>query len=248
MWSYIIDGILILILLVCIISGIIRGLFDSVLHLVGSGLAIVASVFLAKYVANFINKLFNFEDWILTKLEGGEQGHTNLFNKINLDNVELAKFTVWIISVVIVFLAIKLLLLILTKVLESATQKSKTLSGINRVLGMIFGIARGAVIALACLAVCSLIAQVPVIGDPVYKEVSNATITGKVFKFVDDFVEKNITAEGVQDIIDRIVSDNTSDNTNKDTSSNENNGNTLSSPYISIDYVEDGGVLDSTSI
>lgn len=221
--------------MVCIITGIIKGLFDSVLHLIGSGLAILASVFLAKYVANFLNKLFNFEDWFLSKLDGGREGTFDLFGKIRLDNVELAKFTTWIVSVVIVFLVVKLVLLILTKVFESATSKSRTLSGINRVLGMVFGIVRGGVIAIACLAVCSLIANIPVIGDPIYKEVTNAKITGAVFKYVDDFIEKNITEEKVKDIINRIVSDNESTPTEPESEG----GNVVSSPYICINYVED---------
>ena len=240
MWSYIIDGILILILLVCIITGIVRGLIDGVLHLVGSGLAIAAAVFLAKYAANFINKIFNFEDWVLNKLDGGREGSFELFGKIKLDNVELAKFTVWIISVIIVFLVIKLVLLILTKVFESVTKKSVTISAINRVLGMIFGILRGGVIVLALVGVCTLLANVPVIGDPIYKEMNNATITGKVYKYVDDFIEKNLTEEKVRDIIDRIVSDNVSDNNSDGTTEGEttSGGNELSSPYITVSYAE----------
>lgn len=239
MWSYIIDGILILILLVCIITGIVRGLIDGVLHLLGSGIAVAAAVFLAKYVSNFINKIFNFEDWILTKLDGGREGSFELFGKIELNNVELAKFTVWILSVVIVFLVIKLVLLILTKVFESVTKKSVTVSAINRVLGLIFGIIRGGVIAVALIGVCTLLSNIPVIGDPIYKEMNNAPITSKVYKYVDNFIEKNLTEEKVKDIIDRIVSDNVADDSNGTTDGETTNGgNELSSPYISITYSE----------
>ena len=42
MWSYIIDGILILLVVISVIVGISKGLLDSILSLVGTGLALLA--------------------------------------------------------------------------------------------------------------------------------------------------------------------------------------------------------------
>ena len=209
MWGFIVDAILVVIILICVIVGIAKGFFDSLLSLIGTGLSLVASVFLAKYVANFINKIFNFEEFVLEKLDGATaEGGAVKFFSIELSNVEIAKFCVWICAVVVLFLAVKLVIFILSKIFEAVVTSSQTISGINRVLGMIFGLVKGCVTVIAILALCSLLAQVPVIGDPVYDAIQSSTVTSKVFDYVDEFCEKNLTEEKVDELIDRIVSQN----------------------------------------
>jgi len=222
MWSYIIDGLLILIILICAIIGIAKGLFDSLISLVGTGLALAISVFTAKYVSNFINKIFNFEDFILKKLY-----ETDITNGTILDgfeNVEIAKFCVWICSIVIMFLIIRLAIRILARFFESVTKASPTISGMNRVLGMVFGIIKGGVIVIASLALCSLVTQVPNIGTKVYDAINSTKITSGVYKYVDEFVEKNLTKDKIQEIVDKIVSDN---KPSQDQGSNTGNSETL---------------------
>lgn len=209
MWSYIIDGLLILIVVICAIVGIVKGLFDSVLSLVGTGLALVISVFTAKYVSNLVNKIFNFEDFVLTKLDASNDGSVKFFGgKFSLSNVEVAKFCVWICSVVIMFLIIKLAIYILSKIFEKVTNSSPTISGINRVLGMVFGLVQGAVVVVALLALSSMLVQVPTIGTPMYNAIQSTAITKGIYNYVDEFVEKNLTKEKVQSLIEKIISNN----------------------------------------
>lgn len=222
MWGFIVDAILIVIILICVIVGIAKGFFDSLLSLIGTGLSLVASVFLAKYVANFINKIFNFEEFVLEKLDGATaEGGAVKFFSIELSNVEIAKFCVWICAVVVLFLAVKLVIFILSKIFEAVVTSSQTISGINRVLGMIFGLVKGCVTVIAILALCSLLAQVPVIGDPVYDAIQSSTVTSKVFDYVDEFCEKNLTEEKVDDLIDRIVSQNKENSETEETNPEE---------------------------
>ena len=208
MWSYIIDGVLILLLVVSIIIGISKGLIDSILSLVGTGIALLASVFLSKHVANLINKIFNFEDFILNHLDGAEEGSMKIFGVIELSNVEVSKFGVWIASVVILFIIIKLAIYIIGKMFEAVIKSSPTVSGINRVLGMIFGAIKGGVMVLITLALCTLLCQLPFIGNTVYDAIQDTTITKGIYNVVEDFVEDNLTQEKIEDIIDKIVSDN----------------------------------------
>ena len=121
MWSYVIDGALILILVISIIIGISKGLIDSILSLISTGIAIVASVFLSKHVANLFNKLFNFEDFVLKHLDGAETGSMKIFGVIELSNVEVAKFAAWIATVVILFVLIKLTIYIIGKMFEDGS-------------------------------------------------------------------------------------------------------------------------------
>ena len=237
-WNYVIDGILILVVLFCTIMGIVKGLFDSILSLFGTGIAIAVSIFTAKYVANFINKMFNFEQFLLDKIDeavvDGASGTTatsgvtkNLIG--SLPNSEIAKFGVWVLSIVIVFIVVKLTIFILSKIFESVVKNSPTISGLNRVFGMLFGLVRGAATAIAMIAVCSLLCNVPGIGTSIHEKITNTTITSKIYKFVDEYVDENLTEEKIKDIIDRI----TSEATSKEDANDKQSGSTESSSSAS---------------
>lgn len=206
MWNYIIDGLLILIIIIFTIIGIAKGLFESILGLVSTSVAIAVSMFTAKYVANFINKLFNFEELIYNKIHATDPS-TEVFTILGteLKKSDVAKFVVWVISLIIVYLVVKLAIFILSKIFESITKSSPTISGLNRVFGMIFGLVKGGVIVIALLAVCSLISTIPGIGAPIYDKIADTKITSEIYKYVDDFVEKNVTEENIKDIVNRVV-------------------------------------------
>ena len=210
MWSYIIDGLLILIIVVSAIIGIVKGLFDSILSLVGTGIALGVSVFTAKHVSSWLNKIINIEQFILDKLDASNEGAVEFFGgKFSYSNEQVAKFCVWIVTVVVIFLIIKLALLLLSKLFESVTKNNPTISGINRVLGMIFGTLKGAVTVAIALALCSLVSQVPLIGSTINDKIAETKVTSFAYKYVDDFVEKQLTKEKIDEIINKIVTENT---------------------------------------
>ena len=210
MWSYIIDGLLIAIIVISAIIGIAKGLFDSVLSLVGTGIALGVSVFAAKYLSGFLNSIINIEQFVLDKLDGSNEGFVEFFSgKFKYSNVEVAKFAVWVITVIVIFLIIKLALLILSKLFESVVKNSPTISGINRVLGLIFGTLKGALTVAILLGLSSMLAQVPVIGSTITDKIEDTKITNTVYKYVDDFVETQLTKEKIDGIISKIVTENT---------------------------------------
>jgi len=206
MWGTIIDVVFIGIVVVCAFIGIVKGLIDSILGLVSTGLALVGAVFLAKYVGNWVNKIFDLENVILGKLDGGASGSVHLFNdKINLSNVEVAKFAVWLITVVALFLLIKLIVFVIARIFENVTKVSPTISGVNRVLGMVFGAVKGAVIALCALAVCIMLGEIPVVGATINQKISETKVTSFCGRYVESFVENNLTKENIQGFIQKIA-------------------------------------------
>jgi len=209
MWSTIIDIALILIIVVSAIIGIVKGLFDSVLSLVGTGIALAVAVFTAKHVSNFLNKIINIEQFVLDKLDASNEGFVEFFGgKFQYSNVEVAKFCVWVVTVIVIFLIIKLALLILSKLFESVVQNSPTISGINRVLGLIFGVLKGGISVAILLALCSLVSHVPFIGTTVNDKIEETKIASFAYKYVDDFVETQLTKEKIDEIIAKIVTEN----------------------------------------
>lgn len=223
MWGYIIDGVLIAIIIIAAIVGIVKGLIDSVLGLFGTGIAVVAGVFGAKYLSNFVNKIFSLDSFILGKLDGGAEGSFTFFGG-EFSNVEIAKFCVWIVTVVIIFLIVKLAIFILAKIFESVTQNSPKLSGINRVLGMLFGIVKGGIISVAIIAIASVLSDVPGIGSIISDKIEDTKVTAFAYKYVDEFVEDNLTAEKIQEIVDKITSGLDDDKEDEGTEGSENTG------------------------
>ena len=203
MWSYIIDGAIIAILVISIAIGIVKGLFDSILGLISTALSLVISVFTSKYLSGVVNNLFGLETIFEKKIGGGE-GLT-LFGQ-TLSSNEIAKFCVWLITTIVIFLIVKLVIFILAKLFEKVSQNSPTISGLNRVLGMVFGLVKGAMVCFALLAVCSIISEVPVLGTTIKTGIADTKIANAVYKYVDEFVENQLTAETVNDIISRIAS------------------------------------------
>lgn len=205
MWGTIIDIVVIGIIIVCAIIGIAKGLIDSVLGLISTGLALVGAIFLSKFASNWINKIFNLENAILEKL-GGAEGSIEIFGgKFSLSNVEVAKFCIWLITVIAIFLLIKLIIFIIAKLFDNVIKASPTITGINRLLGMVFGVVKGAVIVLAGLSICHMLGQVPVIGTAVSAKIDEAKIASWTSKYVESFVEENLTKENIQDFIQKIA-------------------------------------------
>ena len=206
MWSLIIDGILIGILVVCAIIGIVKGFVDSLLGLIGTGLAAVAGVFLAKYVSSWINSLFGLEDKILNSLDGGAEGSFKIFGG-EFTNPEVARFAVWLIAVVAIFLLVKLVIMILSKMFEKVTQNKPVISGINRVLGAVFGIVKGGVMVVMTLALCSALSQLPIIGTTISDKIAETKVTSFAYKYVDEFVENQLTQENINNLISQMTPD-----------------------------------------
>ncbi len=205
MWPYIIDGVLILILVVSVIVGIVKGFFDSLLGLIGTGLAFLIAIFTAKYLSNFLNKIIGVEDFVINKLGAieGNDGTIQFFG--TRTNSEVAKFCSWIVTVIVVFLIIKLVIFVLSKIFESVVQNSPTISGINRVLGLVFGFAKGCTWVAVILGLCSAVSQVPVIGTSITNKIAETKVTKSVYKYVDDFVDTQLTQEKVNEIINKLT-------------------------------------------
>lgn len=217
MWPYIIDGVLILILVVSVIVGIVKGFFDSLLGLIGTGLAFLIAIFTAKYLSNFLNKIIGIEDFVMNKLGAieGNDGTIQFFG--TRTNSEVAKFCSWIVTVIVIFLIIKLVIFVLSKIFESVVQNSPTISGINRVLGMVFGFAKGCVWVAVILGLCSAVSQVPVIGTGITNKIAETKVTKGVYKYVDDFVDTQLTQEKVNEIINKLTGNTNSDSSNATT-------------------------------
>ena len=195
-----IDIVYIGIIVVFAIIGLVKGLFDSILSLVAS----VASVFLAfwasKPVAAFLNKIADvngfFEEFLVNNMGVAETGA----NGQTLS--ELASVCTLALSVLIVFVLIKIAVWLLAKLFDSVSAQSTAASGMDRLLGLVFGAAKGFAIVIVALGVTSIFSMVPAFEAKIDTFLNNSSITRGTYIYVDEWVENEL-----EDRLDDFVRD-----------------------------------------
>lgn len=222
-----IDAIFIAIIVIFAIVGLAKGFFDSILSLVSTGVAVGLAIWLARPASTLILKIMPLNKWYGDMLSGQSDPMIIFGHELSLDKV--AGFLTLVTAGVIVFLLVKLVIYLLAKLFDSATKNSTALSGLNRVLGLLFGTVKGAILAVTCLGVISLISQVTVL-EKVGTAVSESSVAGWVYKYVDEFVDNNLTKANLEDLLEKVVG--------SDTPANSSSSSTVSSPVL--EYNVDG--------
>lgn len=211
MW---LDIVLIVAIVIFAVIGIFRGFIDSVLSIFSSLVSLVISYFLAKYVASLLNKIMNLNGMFENML--GSWG-VNEGGLMGISRDKIASCISFLLSMLIVWILLKIAIWLLSKLFSSVTANSKTLSGINRALGFLFGAVKGVLFTAVLLCVVSLLNAFGISGpDRWIRE--NTTVTNAVYKYLDPWVKDNV-AGMVKDWADKITGN--EEEENPDTESSE---------------------------
>ncbi len=205
-----IDVLVIAIIVVCAIVGLSKGLFESILSLLSTAIAVGLAVWLARPACTIINKILPFDKWFAKMLQGQNDPLIIFGHSLSLDKV--AAFLSLVVAGVIVFLLVKLVIWLLARLFDSATKNSTALSGLNRVFGLVFGLLKGGIIVFAGLVVVSLISQVPVM-DKVGAAIEKTSVTNWMYKYVDEFCDDKLTKANLEELLDKIVGEDKPANT-----------------------------------
>lgn len=200
-----IDIIVIAFITISAIIGLAKGFFDSVLALFGTGLSIFIAIWASKPVTSLVSgivdipaaikKLFINKGWAAI-----DAGTTNYVVEVDfLGNRKFAidvvsKFLTTVAIVIVLFVLLKLLIWILSKLFDSATQNSSALSGLNRLFGLFFGMAKGLAFVGIAFAIISIV------GNFAFKEqinnpdgmFKNNKVSKFVYTYVDEWVDKTV--------------------------------------------------------
>lgn len=189
-----IDIVFIAILVVFAVIGLWRGLFDSLLGLISSGVALTIAIFTAKSVSKFLNKTLKINNWFAGMLEKtvGESGNITLFGKeaLTFPVKQVAEFLSVVFAIIVVFVLIKLAVWLLAKLFDSVASASTIGSGLNKVLGLVFGVLRGGVALVCVLSLCCVFNNTGLIGNTIQDNMDKTKITKYVYKYVSDYTEK----------------------------------------------------------
>ena len=191
-----VDIVFIGLIVVLAIIGLSKGLFESILGIFSSILSIVIAIMVQKPVTNLINKMVDtnklFSDLLIKWKWINESGAT-IFGKTYTVE-QIGNVCTVVVSILAVWLLIKLAILLLSKLFDSATSNNSALSGLNRVLGLIFGAAKGMLIGCVGLGLAAILQICGVAGvkDVMEQNKFSNYVYGYVGEWVGEQVEDRV--------------------------------------------------------
>ena len=197
-----IDVIFAVIIVVYALIGLSKGFFESVLRLVSTGASVGLAVWLARPLSTLVNKILPLIKWYEKALES--QPETIQIFGYQFTHSQAAAFLSIVTTGIVIFLLVKIIIWILAKLFDNATKNNSALSGINRVLGLLFGLGKGAVIVGSLLGTVSLLSSIPML-EKVGDAVRSTKVTGWVYNYVDDFIEKTLSNINLSEIVNNII-------------------------------------------
>lgn len=232
----IIDIALILAIVISSIIGMKKGLLRSVLSVFSWSVCLIVAIFAAKYVAGWINGLYDFSNLMGDKISSSLIKSNDFFAKpintfankeeiisslpantngllkelikvvfstasVDMTSTEtvgiflgsvLGDISMTVISGVLIFIVLKIVVALLSRLFDNI-EKTKVLGGLNKILGLVLGFVRAALIIVIInlvLVGLSLVPAVNKIISPIIKD--NTKIERVVYKKTDQIFGKYV--------------------------------------------------------
>lgn len=219
----IIDVAVILVFVISAIIGLKTGLLKSVLSVFSWGVCLIIAIFTAKYVAGWINGLYDFSGLLGNKIstsltnlnEFFGQSINSFANKEEIINslpsnlngllkqlikavfststvdmtsnetigsfvgTILGEISMVIIAGLLVFIVLKIVIALLSKLFDNI-EKTKVLGGLNKILGLVLGLARAALIVVVINCVLVGLSLIPAVNKVITPAIKDNTHVEKV--------------------------------------------------------------------
>lgn len=222
-----------------VISGLIglkKGFLKSVLSFFSWGVCLIVAIFLAKYVAGWINGLYDFaglmsnkisasltksneffaqpinafanKEEIISSLPSGTNSLLKelikvVFSTASVDMTSTETIAVFlgavlgdismvVISGILVFIVLKIVVAILSRLFDSI-EKTKVLGGLNKILGLVLGLARAALVIIVINIAMVGLSLVPAVNktiSPIIKD--NTKIEKVIYNKTDELFGKYV--------------------------------------------------------
>lgn len=152
-----------------------------------------------------------------------------------------ASIIMTVIVGIVLFILLKIVVALVMKLFDKITQ-NKVIGGINRILGLVFGVAKGAAIVIVVAFVMTLLTVIPKVNSTIMPVVQDNTKVAKiVYNQTDRYVEKQlIDNKLVQKWIDNLWENKYKTESEKQQTENPDGSKEL--PY-NLDLVKMGNVL-----
>ena len=198
-----VDIVFIGLIVIFAIIGLSKGLFESILGIFSTVLAVAIAIWVSGPVSSFINSTVHANEFFGNLLVNlGWISETGIeIGKIVYSKAQIGNALSVVVSVVAVWLLIKLAIALLSKLFDEATSSNSALSGLNRVLGLIFGAAKGFIIGVVILGLASLLSMCGLSNVKTTIE-SKSKFTNFVYGYVNEWVR-----DAVEDKLESILKD-----------------------------------------
>ena len=228
-----IDAILIAIIVIYALIGLSKGFFESVLRLVSTAIAVGLAVWLARPASTLVNGVLPLIKWYKQALSS-QPDPLNIFGQ-QLTHAQAAGFLSVVTTGIVIFILVKVIIWILAKIFDSSTKNNTALSGLNRLLGLAFGLAKACVIIAAALGTISMLSSLPAM-QKAEEAVQGTKVTGWVYKYVDTFVSDNLKKIDLKEILNKVLES----AKETDTTTPEEGASESSSAVVSYGTTESG--------
>ena len=178
-------------------------------------MSIFVAYFLAKYVATFLNSTFQLSSYfekMLTKWGVGESG------LVGVSREKMGSVITFVLSIIAVWILLKLVIWLLAKLFSSVTNNSSEVSGLNRLLGFLFGTAQALVIIVVVFGLLAIVSTF--LGDSTQTKINDFMkgnpVSYKVYTYVAEWTGDHLKDQ-IDKALDKITGDTSSvedDNTN----------------------------------
>lgn len=133
---------------------------------------------------SFQNKVFNLfieNSKTFTVAEGGTYQQADL-EVVTYIGEKIAAVIALVIAVVATFIVLRIAVLLLAKLFDAIT-KNRAISGLDRAMGLLFGLFKGALLVCLVLGVFYLLANTTVNGW-----VENSVVTKWIYQYISEFI------------------------------------------------------------
>lgn len=189
-----IDIVFIAIIAISAIVGLAKGLFESILSLFGTALSLFVAIYASKPFAEFIGKFVDLNSVLTNLLVGdGKLIPTDGLDILTLhySAEQVVEYAAVLAAILVMFVLIKLVIWLLSRLFDSATKNNSALSGLNRLLGFVFGIAKGGLFVAIALAATSLVSSFA-FGAQIQTAINDTQIVSYVYNYVDEFTQTQL--------------------------------------------------------
>ena len=137
-----------------------------------------------EYVKNYLaNDGLTFQERLYKLFIEDSATFTTDAEVVNYIGNRIAAVAALIIAAVVVYIVLRIAVLLLAKLFDALT-KNRAISGLDRAMGLIFGLLKGALMVCLVLGVFYLLANSTVQGW-----IDNSTVTNWIYQYVTEFVE-----------------------------------------------------------
>jgi len=235
----IIDVAIVALLVIFGIIGFKKGFLKSFISLFSWVVCIAIAILTCKYVAGWLNGIYNFSGWIGNKIANGLNGINEVFTKpvsayastdaiiselsgVNMNGLlfqlvkvvfsnanitdtstvegtlsnyvgaSLGHICMMIISAVLIFIVLKIVIALLSRLFDNIA-RTKILGGLNKILGLAFGLIKAGCIVIIFNAILVALSLIPAVNNTITPLIQDNThIERVIYNQTDELVGKYI--------------------------------------------------------